>query len=492
MDRTPRISRGRGAGLFALALIPLFEIAPMTAWAKQGDRPPATAAGEEVSRTCAKECHKEILGHKVMHGPANSDCGACHVQIGDPKDHKFSFVVEREALCTRCHTLPHQNVMHKPVAEGRCMECHDPHGSEYRRVLKADPKRDLCLKCHKDQLTKGAFVHGPVAVGACIVCHQPHSSENPKLLIQDTKSLCLTCHAEVQAKGEQGVHMHGALEQGCTRCHDPHSSNHKFQLHDEAPALCMQCHKEKFDQIVKDNPVVHGAINVDGGCTKCHEPHSSRLASLQRGTQPGVCLKCHDTVLDGPNGSHITNMAELLAQNPDKHGPIREGACTACHNPHAGKHFRLLAEEYPPQFYAPFTLDTFKLCFKCHIPDLVLKPSAHGLTQFRDGDRNLHYVHVNQEKGRTCRACHEVHASKRPAHIREAVPFGASGWMLEINFEKTADGGSCAPGCHKPRTYSRLRGESSATPAGLSGASNGATPAAPGPASGPSSTGGSK
>jgi len=27
--------------------------------------------------------------------------------------------------------------------------------------------------------------------------------------------------------------------------------------------------------------------------------------------------------------------------------------------------------------------------------------------------------------------------------------------MLEIGFTKTQDGGSCAPGCHKPRSYNR-------------------------------------
>ena len=189
--------------------------------------------------------------------------------------------------------------------------------------------------------------------------------------------------------------------------------------------------------------------------TVCHEPHSSRLASLQRGTQPGACLACHDKPLKTADGAPVINMAAFLAANPDRHGPIREGDCTACHNPHAGKNFRMLVEDYPPQFYAPFKLETFKLCFKCHIPDLVLKPSGQGLTQFRNGDRNLHWVHVNQEKGRTCRACHEVHASKRPAHIREAVPFGSSGWLLELNYEQTAEGGRCSPGCHTTRSYNR-------------------------------------
>lgn len=437
-----------------------------------------------ASRTCAKECHKEITGHKVMHGPAQSDCGACHVQVGNTDDHKFSLIVPKDELCIRCHVLPHEKTMHAPVVEGKCLSCHDPHGSEHRRVLVAEPNQDLCMRCHKQKMdiSKSKYVHGPVAVGACIVCHKPHSSELPKLLIQDAKSTCLTCHSEVMAKGEQGMHMHAALEQGCTRCHDPHASDHRYQLRDEAPGLCMQCHKEHFDQITASAKVVHGAITAPGGCTGCHEPHSSKLPSLQRGKQPDICLKCHTTPLTTPDGKPLVNMGALLAANPDKHGPIREGECTACHSPHAGKNFRLLAEEYPQQFYAQFDIANYKLCFKCHIPDLVLKSSAHGLTQFRDGDRNLHWLHVNQEKGRTCRACHEVHASSRPSHIREAVPFGTSSWMLEINFQKSTEGGSCSPGCHKARTYNRNNvtlGSPAAGPAPRSTPDNAAPTAIP-------------
>lgn len=421
------------------------------------------------TQTCAKECHKDILERKVMHGPVQSDCGACHVLTGDPAEHKFAFIVAKDQLCARCHQLPHENVMHAPVRDGRCMDCHDPHGSQHPKALLADPRKDLCLRCHKQEFSRSTFVHGPVAVGACIVCHKPHASTEPKLLVQDARSLCLTCHGEVLAKGQEGMHLHAALEQGCTRCHDPHASDHKFQLRESAPKLCLQCHQEKFDQIMADAKVVHGAVTAEGGCTVCHEAHSSRLPSLQRGTQPGTCLECHDKTLKSAQGAAVTNMVALLAANPDRHGPIRQGACTACHDPHAGKNFAMLTEEYPPQFYAAFKIDTFKLCFRCHIPDLVLKKSGQGLTEFRDGDRNLHWLHVNQEKGRTCRACHEVHASKRPAHIREAVPFGDSGWLLELNFEKSAEGGSCAPGCHTARSYNRGGGSALRAAASLRG-----------------------
>ncbi len=406
-------------------------------------------------RTCAQECHQEVFQHKVMHGPTLSDCQSCHVQ-GNPADHKFFLIRPSEQLCKGCHQLPHEGMEHAPVREGKCQECHDPHGSDFPRMLKADPKRDLCMKCHDKNFIGKKFVHGPVVAGACVVCHQPHSSKEPKLLRTNAVTLCLSCHQEVADKaGAPGMHKHAALDQGCTRCHDPHASDHKFQLREPAPGLCLSCHREKFEQMIGKAKVVHGAVTQEGGCTGCHEPHGSTLPSLQRGTQPGMCLSCHNKSITTKQGETLADMEALLKDNPDHHGPIREGACTACHSPHAGDHFRLLVEEYPPQFYAPFDIGTFKLCFTCHIPDLVLKPSGQGLTQFRDGDKNLHFLHVNQEKGRTCRACHEVHASKHPAHVRDAVPFGSSGWLLEINYKQVPDGGSCAPGCHQPKEYKR-------------------------------------
>ncbi len=69
--------------------------------------------------------------------------------------------------------------------------------------------------------------------------------------------------------------------------------------------------------------------------------------------------------------------------------------------------------------------------------------------------RNLHYVHVHRDKGRTCRACHEVHAAKQERRVRENVPYGSKGWILPINFTKTPTGGTCVRTCHDTRSYSR-------------------------------------
>src|SRR6266511_81902 len=133
-------------------------------------------------------------------------------------------------------------------------------------------------------------------------------------------------------------------------------------------------------------------------------------------------------------------MAALLKENQEHHGPIRLGACTACHQPHGGDQPKLLSAAYPPEFYAKFNIEQYQLCFTCHPPDLVLVKEASAPTGFKNGEKNLHWLHVNQEKGRTCRACHEVHASRQPFHIRESVPFGPKGWAITIKYRQTSNG----------------------------------------------------
>jgi len=137
------------------------------------------------------------------------------------------------------------------------------------------------------------------------------------------------------------------------------------------------------------------------------------------------------------------------------HRPVVERECSECHAPHGSDYYRLLVKNYPPEFYAPFDVSIYDLCFSCHNQDIVLVKDTENLTSFRNGTMNLHYKHVNMpEKGRTCRTCHATHASNEPKHLREKVPYG--GWGIPIGFEKTETGGGCSPGCHNPRVYDRI------------------------------------
>lgn len=420
------------------------------------EEPAASRRPRSKTATClGGGCHGDVVDRKVTHGPvAQGKCEACHA-YDRPDRHTFRLAAEPETLCVSCHQIQKRTVVHEPVRQGRCIGCHDPHGSEHRMMLLHDPTRGLCLSCHEQEgFADRAFKHGPVAAGACILCHEAHSSWEPTLLVEPVGRLCVSCHADVQ-RGVPGRHdhVHAPLADGrCADCHDPHASDIRNQLVATTPELCLGCH-EPLRQELAGAAVVHGVVMQPGGCLGCHEPHRSQLPKLQRVGQTAMCLSCHDRAIETADGRMLTDMASLFADNPFRHGPIREDGCSACHRPHAGDRHNMLIKDYPPEFYAPYSERRYELCFNCHRPEMARDRRGTGLTRFRDQDVNLHWLHVNREKGRTCRACHEVHASRRPFHMRDSVPFGDRQWMLEIRFEKTASGGRCAPGCHAPRSY---------------------------------------
>lgn len=421
----------------------------------------------------ASSCHLAQREHAFAHALATLPCQSCH-EYTKVENHWFRLAKPDTDMCVGCHQQSHDRVIHQPVKEKNCLGCHDPHGSDVDMQLRLPTTDGLCLLCHDQRLIDAPFVHGPVAVQACVLCHDAHSSNIPGLLTMSPDRMCLDCHAEIEPTGIAARRQHQPMEDGCGSCHDPHSSDAPHQLLARQPNLCFNCH-EGVRNDVAAAAFRHQPVEAAGGCSECHDPHFTILPRLQKLPQPELCLTCHDREMTASDGRTLTNMALLLEENPNHHGPIREGDCALCHHPHAATNQNLLHQEYPAEFYAPYSEQQYALCFSCHISDLVKDESGTGLTQFRDGDRNLHWLHVNLEKGRTCRACHEVHASRRPAHIREAVPFGKSNWMLEINFKQTDEGGSCLPGCHKLRAYNRtapanpIRAESAGRSSGEGG-----------------------
>ena len=352
--------------------------------------------------------------------------------------------------CLDCHAkVRAHKVLHYPVQERLCDSCHQVPPAGGAAAL-ADTPEKLCLTCH-EKFT-GSFVHGPVALGACVVCHDPHGSQVPHLLRVSGRAQCLSCHADIESRLAKARFQHKALESGCTSCHSPHASGFRYQLKAEKEGLCAPCHAKVVDQAA-GAVVKHSAVREARACLNCHDPHAADHRPQLGSDGADTCLKCHNRkVVAG--GVELTDMKKLLAESPDHHGPIREKDCAGCHQAHGSANFRLLRHSYPKDFYAPFKEENFALCFSCHDAALSRDERTSTLTDFRHGDRNLHFVHVNKNpKGRTCRSCHETHASTLPNHIRTSVPFG--NWQLPINFTKTASGGACAPGCHAPQRYDR-------------------------------------
>lgn len=195
-----------------------------------------------------------------------------------------------------------------------------------------------------------------------------------------------------------------------------------------------------IEEKVTKSKTTHQPVTSGKGCASCHDPHSSDAEKLLPRPGKELCLDCHKKIIQ-------KNETVL-------HGPIRDGKCVPCHDPHGSGSAALLIKDYNPGFYVPYTDKEYALCFHCHNRDLLRYPTTSYATGFRDGHRNLHYLHVNiKDKGRSCKACHLVHAGGNQKLIAEKTPFGK--WNLPLRFIKTDTGGSCAPGCHQKVSYDR-------------------------------------
>ena len=408
------------------------------------------AAAEDTNCTTA-ECHKEFKTMKRIHAPVDDDCTACHIKTGD---HQFKFN-DKANLCFECHDDKKQGKqIHEVISSGECSQCHTHHGGDYKALLKTKRVDTLCFECHDNAEMEKKFVHGPNAAGNCALCHESHASDHKPLLVESKETICTRCHSDKDYSGE-GKHQHSPMKEGCSGCHSPHSSDNKYQLVKPPETICSHCHEnitKKVDAVKFKHPVV----NEEKKCYNCHDPHGAAYENNLKSSPLNLCLDCHNKPIIGTDGKDY-NIYTIVTKNPHKHGPIKDGNCSGCHDPHGSDFYMLLKKYFPQEFYTPYAEEKYASCFECHEKELAKDANTTTRTNFRDGSRNLHHLHINMQKGRTCRACHEIHAGTLPKHIREETPFGK--WDIPIEFEISATGGSCAPGCHKAFTYDRNKKE---------------------------------
>jgi len=117
---------------------------------------------KQRERLVCLDCHADIAAKRsgaVAYHPAfgaNQDCTLCHeLHTGNTP----ALLKKKDALatCKTCHEQ-HAQFAH-PMGEGvkdpsrpgkdvTCLSCHDPHGTTFRQFLLADPRQDLCVRCH--------------------------------------------------------------------------------------------------------------------------------------------------------------------------------------------------------------------------------------------------------------------------------------------------------------------------------------------------------
>ena len=240
----------------------------------------------------------------------------------------------------------------------------------------------------------------------------PSSPASEKTLFIDTSASCITssCHEDMGKK--KYIHTAGLDPMHCRRCHKiVREGEHVFKkIPSETRSLCSQCHSR----------------------------HSSPPPDIKE-VPPKIIFK--------DDGVKF-------------HPLFGRGECTECHDAHESNFYKHLKAPYPGELYAPYSDRAYDLCVnsRCHkgFKKALTEPRTLTATMFRNGNLNLHFRHVNKEKGRTCRTCHQICYQKRPENeklIREGFQFGKKN--LPIKYEKTDTGGKCSTTCHRTAGYDR-------------------------------------
>ena len=186
---------------------------------------------------------------------------------------------------------------------------------------------------------------------------------------------------------------------------------------------CYRCHLSKVS-----GPVTHGALNGNR-CTPCHKLSNGNHQIDHRFTEAKdrtarLCYECHDD----------------QSRQKSVHPPIIDNDCFGCHALHTSRYDKLLK------------VPLARLCFKCHDRALVSEQQTLLTTGYRNGSRNLHYVHV-RKSAIPCLACHHAHASSQDHLIRAAGRSDTS--QVTLIYRATSTGGNCTSSCHGPADYAR-------------------------------------
>jgi DmsE family decaheme c-type cytochrome len=186
------------------------------------------------------------LGCESCHGPA-----AAHAE--NPDDPALRPLIKQWStdrqtqVCRTCHDGRTQFFWEGSRHQTRglsCLSCHSVHSPKSEQAqLKATTEVEQCFTCHKDTRAETwKTSHHPIREGRmdCADCHNPHGGQAPKMIrAASVNDQCYTCHTE---KRGPFLWEHPPVRESCLNCHTPHGSNHLKLQKTSVPYLCQQCH----------------------------------------------------------------------------------------------------------------------------------------------------------------------------------------------------------------------------------------------------------
>jgi predicted CXXCH cytochrome family protein len=428
----------------------------------------------------------ERLMQIMTASPHAGDCASCHTMHGadlpTPQEHALTGP-DDNTFCDQCHASPLTGESYSGTRT-------------YDGSAHATGQATVWPGPYPQARTE------PGAEGKCLNCHDPHGWEDadgtiPNLALGREEVLCITCHDGAHARSDVRTDMNKSYAHPTRDYKNRHSG----------PA-------ESDPSQFAISPVNHRHAE----CVDCHNPHvsrtseplpppppaaSKRLLGVSRvavlngpaGTVPGytfiaasdtitapvteyqLCFKCHSSWTTQPNAQ--TDFGKVMnPANPSTHPVEAPGAnanidagaftggwnsssmlrCGDCHGselggtagPHGSIYAGILSKPYAAS-PAPHLSTSDELCFNCHTfaayADSTAPASVLAASRFNaPGAVRGHAGHVGLQI--PCYACHTTHGSTTLPHL---IVTGRNPGIL--SYSESPTGGTCTATCHVARTY---------------------------------------
>ncbi len=190
----------------------------------------------------------------------------------------------------------------------------------------------------------------------------------------------------------KSYNMHPALEEGCDSCHSLEDGD--IEIPSDLKETCFGCHDDfTRNEDGEELEYVHGPV-AEGECLACHNPHYSENRKLLNAWPPGeLCVQCHDD-----------KDPRELEEGETVHEPVKELLCSDCHSPHASPYEYQLVRKGNA------------LCRGCH----TSFHSNHRRAEARRPTTQIPDDFPRNGDDFACLGCHKPHFSENPRLFRKS------------------------------------------------------------------------